>query len=199
MSTYTNLVAANAADDDRFLVSVDMKVGAYTLDQTTIGSQGAKHVMVTHTATNTADTLGTVTIVGRDLAGQTITEVITPVSGQAVEGTKWFRSLISATGDGWVIDGEEGAEDKIEIGFGDATIVAEGSGHLAVVVVNTTAAGAIVIADAAGTIATLKASIAEHTYVYDVDYSGYLSVDLAAASNVTIVHSGSRPLSYATA
>lgn len=198
MNTYTNLAAANTDDADRFLLSVDMKVGAYTLDQTTIGTQGAKHVSVTHASVGTTDTLGTVTIVGRNLAGQTISEVITPVADSTVEGTKWFLSLISATGAGWVIDAVEGTEDTITIGFGDDTIVAEGHGTLAVVVVNTTANGAITIADSAGTIGQLKASIAEGSYSFgDVSFSGYLSVDLAAASDVTFVHSGSLPQSFA--
>ena len=74
----THLDAANAAVGDRFLNSVDMKVGAYTLDETTLGIEGASHVTLTHASVGTTDTLGTVTIVGKNLAGETITEVLTP-------------------------------------------------------------------------------------------------------------------------
>lgn len=198
MSTYTNLAAANAADDDRFLTSVDMAVGEYTLDETTIGTQGARHVTVTVTAGDTADTMGTVTIVGRNLAGDIISEVITPVADSEVEGSKWFASLISATGAGWVIDGAEGNEDAIEIGYGADICVLEGAGRLEAIVVNTTAASTIVVADNRGGIATLAASIPVGSYEYGVDVTD-LTVDVNGASNITLIHSDSLPQSYALA
>src|SRR3990167_6404347 len=121
--TYTNLAAANAADAARFLLSVAMEVGAYTLDETTIGTQGARHVTLTHTTVAAGtDTLGTVTIVCRDLSGQTISEVLTPVSDSTVTGTKWFASVASATGAGWVI---AGGNDTITIGYGADIAVLE--------------------------------------------------------------------------
>lgn len=196
MSTYTNLAAANAASADRFLNSVDMKVGAYTLDETTIGTQGARHVTVTVTTVDTADTLGTVVITGTDLSGQTISETVTPVAGSAVPTTKWFRTVTSATGVGWVIDGVEGSEDTITIGYGADICVVDGAGRLEAIVVNTTAAATIVVADAGGTIATLKASIAEGHYAYGLDVTD-LTVDLNGASNVTVIHSPSLPKTFA--
>lgn len=66
------------------------------------------------------------------------------------------------------------------------TNVATQSGVLHSIVVNTTAAGAITVADALGTIAVLKASIAEGTYLYDVRFVGKLDVTTAAASDVTV-------------
>lgn len=196
MSTRTNLAAANAVSADRFLNSVDMKVGAYTLDETTIGTAGARHVNVTHTAGDTVDTLGTITITGTDLAGQTISEVITPSSGALVAGTKWFRTVTGAVGAGWVIDAAEGTADTVEIGYGAEICVLDGAGQLEAIIVNTTAAATIVVADAGGTIATLKASIGEGHYEYDLNVTD-LTVDLNGASNVTVVHSPSLPKSYA--
>lgn len=197
MSTYTRLSAANAADADYFLNSVDMKVGAFTLDETTIPTAGARKVTVKHTAVGTADTLGTVTIVGKDLAGQTITEVITPLDGDTASGVKWFKSITSATGAGWVVDEVEETADTIEIGYGADVCVVDGPGYLESVIVNTTAAATVVIADAKGTIATLKASIGEGVYSFKVGFTGYLTVDVNGASNVTLIHSPSLPSVYA--
>lgn len=198
MNTYSHFAAANAASANRFLQSVNMKVGAYTLDETTRGIDGAGQVTLTHTAGDTVDTLGTVTIVGTDLSGQTITEVLTPSSGATVTSSKWFKTVTSATGAGWVIDGVESTEDTITIGYTDAIRVLDGPGRLESIIVNTTAASAIVVADASGTIATLKASIGEGHYVYDLDVTD-LTIDLAGNSDITIIHTPSIPKSYALA
>jgi hypothetical protein len=193
----SHLAAANAASVDRFLNSVTMKVGAYTLDETTIPTEGARHIEITHTTDTTTDTLGTVTCVGTNLAGETITEVITPVADSLVAGTKWFVTLASATGAGWVQAG--GVSDLIEIGYGDAIALVEGTGTLHAVVVNTTAAGAITLADDKSTIGILAASVVEGLYEFDATFYGHLTVDLAAASDITVLHSGNLPTSYAMA
>ena len=107
-----------ALDDvDWFVASVDMKVGAYTLAHTA-PDVGARNVTVTQTATGTEDTNGTIVVVGKDLAGNEITETLTPNAGATVAGAKAFASITSITGVGWVIDGSEGNEDKITVGFG---------------------------------------------------------------------------------
>lgn len=196
MSTWTRLSAANAADADYFLNSVAMKVGAFTLDETVPAVSGARKVTLTHASGDTTDTLGTVTIVGKDLVGQTITETLTPVADDVVTGSKWFRSITSATGAGWVIDAVEGTADAITIGYGADICVLSGAGTLERVIVNATAAATVVLADAHGTIATLKASIAEGSYDYGIDVYD-LTVDLNGASDVTIVHSPSQPSAYA--
>lgn len=115
------LTAAEAAtaDVDYFVVSVDMKVGAYTLAHTTMPGNVARNVTVTQTAVGTEDTNGTVVVVGTDLAGNAITETLTPNDGATVAGTKAFRTITSITGVDWVIDGVEGTKDKITVGFGD--------------------------------------------------------------------------------
>ena len=101
-------------DADWYVASVDMKVGAYTLAKTA-PDVGARNVTVTQTAVGTEDTNGTIVVVGKDLAGNTITETITPNDGETVAGTKAFAEITSITGAGWVTGG---GADKITVGFG---------------------------------------------------------------------------------
>jgi len=68
------------------------------------------------------------------------------------------------------------------------TTITASQGILHSIVVNTTAAGAITVSDQSGTIAILKASIAEGTYLYDVAFAGYLKVVTAGASDLTIAY-----------
>ena len=115
-----SLTAAEAAvaDVDYFVASADMKVGAYTLANTTMPGNCARNVTVTQTITNAAeDTNGTVVVVGTDLADNAITETLTPNGGATVAGAKAFRTITSITGAGWVINGDD--EDTITVGFGD--------------------------------------------------------------------------------
>lgn len=195
---YANIAAACVGDADRFVTSANMKVGAYTLAVATMpdGPKTARHVTCARTVAGAADTPGTLVVVGKNLMNETITETLTVgAHGVTVTGTKWFSSITSVTGAGWVI---AEANDTIVVGVdGNYCIVAEGNGVLHSVVVNTTAAGSITLADAAGTIAVLKASITEGNYAYDVAFSGYLRCELVAASDVTIIHSGSQP-TYST-
>jgi hypothetical protein len=191
---WTNLSAAPVGDADGFVVSADMKVGAYTLAATEPTS-GARHVTMTRTVVGGADTAGTIVVVGKDLSGQTITETLTPgANGVLVTGTAFFASVASITGVGWVTNT---GDDTIVIGWDALCAVRTGGGTLHAIVVNTTAAGSITVADATGTIAVLPANVAVGTYTYDVTYSGYLRVEPVAASNVTIVATGSMPQTYA--
>lgn len=70
------------------------------------------------------------------------------------------------------------------------TVVKSGTGRLKAITVNTTAAGAITVYDntsAAGTkIATLKASVVEGTYEYNVSFANGLTIVTAAASDITV-------------
>lgn len=68
------------------------------------------------------------------------------------------------------------------------TTITASQGILHSIVVNTTAAGAITVSDQSGTIAILKASIAEGTYLYDVAFAGCLKVVTAGASDLTIAY-----------
>ena len=107
-----------ALDDvDWFVTSADMKVGAYTLAKTA-PDVGARNVTVTQTATDAEDTNGTIVVVGKDLAGNAITETLTPNAGDTVAGTKAFAEITSITGVGWAVDGSGAVADKITVGFG---------------------------------------------------------------------------------
>ncbi len=200
---HTHLSAITAAaDPNLFVTDVHMKVAtAYTVATPDMPElPTARHVTLTRTFDSDADTPGTVTLTGKSLAGQTISEVLIPsaIDATLVEGTKWFHKVTGSQGADWAIDTGAGpANDHIVMGCGAASIVAEGNGTLHGIAVNTTAAGTITIADATGTIAVLKASIAEGLYLFDVNFAGYLSVVLAAASDITVIHSGSMPSSYA--
>jgi hypothetical protein len=194
---HSHLSAANAVSADRFLNSVDMLAGPYTLDQTTIAADaGARHVTIEHTLGGNVDTLGTVDLVGTDLSGNVITETVTPVDSTTVASTQWFKTLTSATGVGWVVSVDT-TEDTIEIGYGIDLILVDGTGTLHSVVVNTTAAGAITLADGTGEIAVLKASIAEGSFVFEALFYNYLSVTLAAASDITIMRDDNHAKPYA--
>lgn len=75
---------------------------------------------------------------------------------------------------------------------GTTTVVKSGAGVLKSITVNTTAAGAITVYDntsAAGTkIATLKSSVVEGTYQYDVAFATGLTIVTAAASDITVAY-----------
>lgn len=198
-STSTRIAAQTSAVTNRFVASANMKVGAYTVANAAPAVTGARNVTVTHTAVNTADTLGTIVVVGKDLSGLSITETITPASGTTATGTKWFASVASVTGAGWAIDAVEGGNDTIVVGHTAASIVAVGGGRLHRVTINTTAAATVTIADSSGTLSVLKASLAEGTYELDLPFSGYLSVTTGGANDITLVHTSNVPSAYALA
>jgi hypothetical protein len=194
--THSHIAAAPVGVADGFLLAVDMKVGAYVLDAT-VPTFGARRVTCTRTRdglAGTEDTPGTIDLVGKDLAGSVITETLTPGAHTiVVTGTKFFASLTSATGVAWVVDAGAG-KDHIIIGWDAQCAVATGAGVLHGIQINTTAAGIITIADSSGTIAVLPVSVAVGTfYLWDANWSGYLRVEPAAASDITILHSGSLP------
>ena len=197
----TNLATTTAgADVDRFVTVTPMKRGTYGAPAvTTMPEAGtARHVTITLTRNDLVDTtLGVVTITGTTLNGAVITEVITPLDNATATGTKWFASVTAVVGgQTWVKDA--GAADSVEVGCGAACIVAEGSGELHGIQINTTSAGVITITDAGGGIAVLPANVAVGTfYLWDVAWTGFLSVILADASDVTVMHTGSMPTSYA--
>jgi hypothetical protein len=194
---HTHFAAATAAVTNRLVTSTDMKAGAYTVANAgAMPSAGARHVTVTRTVVGgTADTPGKITVTGKSISGHAITEDIVPgANGVLVAGAKWFASVDGIAGSGWAIDtGGTPAADTIIVGCGAEVIVVEGPGELHSIVINTTAAGAITVSDASGTIAVLKASLAEGNYVLDADFTGYLQVALAAASDVTVLARSSLP------
>lgn len=102
-----------AVDDDRLVVSTNMKVGTYTI---AAQPDVPRNVTVTHTTVAAGtDTLGTITVVGTDANDVAITEVITPTADSTKNGTKAFKTITSITGAGWVI---AGGNDTIKVGVG---------------------------------------------------------------------------------
>jgi len=75
---------------------------------------------------------------------------------------------------------------------GTTTVVKSGAGVLKGITVNTTAAGTVIIYDntsAAGTkIGTLKTSVAEGTYEYNVAFATGLTIVTGAASDITVAY-----------
>ena len=84
------------------------------------------------------------------------------------------------------------AFEKAYISSATTTQVKTGAGVLHSIVVGETAAGAISIIDNTSgstvNIGTLKASIVEGTYVFDVAFSAGLRIITAGASKITVVY-----------
>lgn len=109
-----------AAVANHYVVSVDMKVGAYALANDRPGDGSARSVVATRTVVDTADTPGTLVITGTDLSGEVITETINVgATATPVATARAFATVTSIVGAGWVIDAVEGSKDKIVVGFGD--------------------------------------------------------------------------------
>lgn len=195
--TYTNTAATTAAVTNRIVTSANMKVGTYTIANASPVWSGGALITVTHTQVGgVTDTLGTIVVAGKDLAGQTITETLTPVSASTVTGTKIFRSVTSVTGVGWVIDT---GNDTIVVGVAAGSYAVAGSGSLGGVLVNNSVAAAVTISDARGTILTVPASQAAGTFynLQGVDFSGYLKVATTSTNDVTVFHTPSFPQTFA--
>lgn len=193
---YTPIAASTAAVANRFVTSTTMRVGTYTLANSTPTWAGGCLVTVTHTTATGTDTLGTIEVVGIGLDQQAQSETITPLADTVATGLKVFRSITSITGVGWVQQG--GVTDTIVMGVAAGNYVVGSSGTLRGIAVNSTAAATVVIADKRGTIATLAASIANGFYAFDVDFSGWLRVATTSTNDITVVHSGTLPSTIAT-
>jgi len=195
--TFTNTAATTAAVANRYVTSTNMKVGAYTLANTTPVWSGAGLVTVTHTEVGGGvDTLGTIVVLGIDMAGQGRTDIITPLNGTVATGTVPFRTIGSITGVGWVIGT---GNDTIVVGVAAGNIACGSQGSLGGVLVNNAVAAAVVISDARGTILTIPASQAAGTYynLNGVDFGGYLKVATTSTNDVTVFHTGTMPSVYA--
>lgn len=72
------------------------------------------------------------------------------------------------------------------IASADTYVLTPGAAVLHSIVIGETAAGTITVKDGANTIAVLKASIAEGTYLFDCATKGALSVITAGASKITV-------------
>ena len=183
---YDRFTAAPAASANRFVTSTSMINGSYTVAVNTMPTAGARKVTVTHTAVSTVDTLGVITVTGTNLAGAVITDVITPLNGTIATGVRLFATVTAVVGSGWTA---VAGADSVVVGCDATQAVLDGQGTLHSVIVNATAAGTVTLADSKGTIAVLKASIAEGTYYYDIDVNT-LTVTQTAASDITVTRSG---------
>jgi hypothetical protein len=103
--------AANVAN--RFVVSTDMKVGAYTVANSSPGDSLPHNISVTVTKADAFDTPGTITITGTDYNNAVITEIVTPIDGTAYS-VKTFKTVTGISGAAWVA---VGGADQITIGF----------------------------------------------------------------------------------
>ena len=85
----------NASDDDRLVTAAQPDTSA-TMANTTFAGGAARNVIVT--TTGTGDNGKTNTIVGTDVFGNALSEVITSTgSAEAVAGTKLFLTVTSVT------------------------------------------------------------------------------------------------------
>lgn len=195
---YTNTAATTAAVTNRIVASANMKVGTYTIANASPVWSGGALITVTHTQVGgVTDTLGTIAVAGTNLAGQAITETITPLDGTVATSTQIFRTVTSVTGAGWVVNS---TADTIVVGVAAGSYVCSGGGSIGGILVNNSVAAAIVISDARGTIVTVPASQAAGTYynLNGVDFSGYLKVATTSTNDVTVFHTTTFPI-YATA
>lgn len=195
--TLTNTAATTVAVANRYVTTTNMKVGAYTLANTTPVWAGAALVTVTHTEVGGGvDTLGTIVVVGVDLSGQTRTDTITPLNGTVATGTIPFRTITSITGVGWVIGV---GNDTIVVGVAAGNIVCGSGGQIGGVLLNNSVAAAITISHAGGTIMTIPASAAAGLYynLGGVNFSGFLKVATTSTNDVTVFHTPTLPTAYA--
>lgn len=110
------------AISNRIVASANMKVGSYTIAaQPLVPSK----ITLTHTAGDTVDTLGTVTITGTDTNNALILETLTPVSGTTVTSTLTYKTIISVVGAGWVIDAVEGTNDTLVVGTAEVNVTSK--------------------------------------------------------------------------
>jgi len=102
-----------AASTNRIVTSANMANVAYT-----IAAQPycPSKITFTVTAGGTADTMGTIALVGTDIFDVAQSETITPVAGSTVTSTKYYKTVTSATQSGWVINPTGPSNDTIVVG-----------------------------------------------------------------------------------
>jgi hypothetical protein len=195
--SFTNTAATTAAVTNRFVTSVNMANGAYTVANASPVWSGGCLITATISAVTGNDTPGTLTIVGTDLTGAAQTEILTLVAGGAATGSKVFRTVTSVTQAGWVINV---GNDTIVVGCAAGNIACGSQGTLQGVLVNNTVATAFSIADATRTIITVPISQAAGTFYNfgaGVDFGGHLKVLTTSTNDVTVIHTSTSPSTYA--
>jgi hypothetical protein len=192
----SSVVATTAAVAARLVASANMKVGAYTVANGGVAVwPGGFKVTVTQVA-DTADTMGTVAFVGKDLFGNAITDTLIPVADSTVTGTKIFSIVSTITGAGWVIAGNN---DTLSCGVAADSYVATGGGYISKVIVDVLHATAFTISDSSGVLATYPASLPVGTYPLDLPFSGFLKIATTNANGIRVIHTTGVPSTYAMA
>jgi hypothetical protein len=198
VATFTNTAASTAAVTNRFVVSVNMANGAYTVANASPTWSGGCLVTATITAVTGNDTPGTLTIVGTGLNGQPLTEVLTLVAAGTATSSKVFRTITSLTQAGWIINT---GNDTIVVGCAAGSVAVGGQGKLFGVLVNNSVAAAVTVSDATRTIMTIPASQAAGTFYGfgndGVEFGGHLKVATTSTNDITLIHSSTLPDSYA--
>jgi hypothetical protein len=195
--SFTNTAATTAAVNNRFVTTANMSLTPYTIANASPVWSGGCLVTITHTVVAGSDTLGTITIVGTDLTGATISEVITPISGTVATSTKIFRTVVSATSLGWAA---VSTADTITIGCAAGNIALGSQGVLQGVLVNNTVGTAFSVLSGSRTILTVPASQAAGTFYNfgaGIDVGPFLSVSTTSTNDVTVIHTSTQPSSQA--
>ncbi len=191
---FTNTAASTAAVTNRFVVSVNMANGAYTVANPSPTWSGGCLVTATITGVAGNDTPGTATIVGTGINGQPLTEILTLTAGGLATSTNAFRTVTSITQAGWVA---VSTADTIVFGCAAGNVACGSQGTLGGVLVNNTVATAVTISDATRTIITIPASQAAGTYYpINADFGGRLVVSTTSTNDITVFHTPTSPASY---
>jgi uncharacterized protein YukE len=111
-----------ASDDDRFVASANMQVGAYTILLSAMPEAAvARKLLITVTqGGGVNDTMGTLAIVGTDISGAALSETIAPNANSTTTTLNAFKTVTSITGAGWARNAGAGSEDTIKIGTSEA-------------------------------------------------------------------------------
>jgi len=102
-------IEKDADEIDYVVASTNMKVGSYTIANQ---PASASRISFTVTTVATADTLGTIVLVGTS-DGATVTETITPLANSRVWSTNVYTAITSITGSSWVTGS---TADTIKVG-----------------------------------------------------------------------------------
>ena len=166
-----------ANDDDYIVVSTNMVNSTYTIANQ---PKTACRISVLATAVDTADTMGTITIVGTDYKGNALTEVVTPIAGTTVYTTGFFKTITSITGADWVIDAVEGSNDTIKIGADYSQAI---TGYYFFCIVPSSDMAVSAYGEVTGTINAGISSIVSHLAGVPI-YGAFNSITLASGDGI---------------
>lgn len=172
-----DLGAPALAASARISVLAAMANHAVTIANHTSADSLGRNVTVTHVTVATTDTLGIVTVVGLDVAGSAVTEVITPLADQTVAGHELFASVTSATISTWSLGGA--TADNLSVGFG--TVVG-------LPVTNAAAWQAAIQANPAGVVMTLLGAVSTPVVLTHGIHIADVGFDLSALTYNSTKH-----------